>query len=169
MPDAPRSRHGHGPHVRVAGSEKCEREFSLIAELSLATFMVTLTVLIHGIGLIVLARFLRLELRPDTAAHAHPTSIGQLVVLLFAILALIGLHGIEIWSYATLYLLIGAVADLREAVYFSTITYGAIGYDDDSMAESWRLVSAIEGINGIIMIGWSTAFLIRIVGLLRRV
>jgi hypothetical protein len=58
---------------------------------------------------------------------------------------------------------------LRDAVYFSTITYGAIGYDDAAMAEQWRLVSAIEGINGILMIGWSTAVLIRVVGLLRNV
>ncbi len=140
----------------------------MLAELSLATVMVTLTVLIHGLGLIVLARFLRLEHHVESSGHAHPSSLRDLAIVLLAILALIGLHGIEIWSYAGLYLLIGAIDELREAVYFSTITYGAIGYDDHAMAPDWRLVSAIEGINGIIMIGWSTAFLIRIVGLLRR-
>lgn len=57
---------------------------------------------------------------------------------------------------------------LRNAVYFSTITYGAIGYDDVAMAEPWRLVSAIEGINGIVLIGWSTAFFVRLVGRLGR-
>jgi hypothetical protein len=103
-----------------------------------------------------------------TRAHAPGLALG-LGLLLFAILALIGLHGVEIWIYGFLYLAIGAIGELREAVYFSTITYGAIGYDDDVMAPEWRLVSAIEGINGIIMIGWSTAFLIRVVGLLRRV
>lgn len=62
----------------------------------------------------------------------------------------------------------GAIDGLREAVYFSTIAYGAIGYNDDVMAKPGWLVSAIERINRIIMIGWSIAFLIRIVGLLRR-
>jgi hypothetical protein len=56
-----------------------------------------------------------------------------------------------------------------EAVYFSTITYGAIGYSDAAMAEQWRLVSAIEGINGIILLGWSTAFFITVLARLRRV
>ncbi|MDO9489435.1 MAG: ion channel [Sphingomonadaceae bacterium] len=141
----------------------------MIRELALSTLMVTVTVLIHGAGLILLARLLRLELREEGAGHLHPGSVRGLGILLFAILALIGLHGIEIWVYGLLYLAIDAIEGLRDAIYFSTITYGAIGYSDDVMAERWRLVSAIEGINGIIMIGWSTAFLIRAVGVLRRV
>lgn len=140
----------------------------MISELSLSTALVTLTVTVHGAGLIILARLLRLETRHEATEHLHPQSLRSLAVLLLAILALIALHGVEIWLYAFVYLLIGAVGDLRDAVYFSTITYGAFGYSDALMAERWRLVSAIEGINGIIMIGWSTAFLIRMVGLVRR-
>jgi len=140
----------------------------MLAELALSTAMVTLTVLVHGSGLILLARLLRLERRAEASGHMHPTTFGDLGLLILPILALIALHGIEIWLYAALYLLIGAIGELREAVYFSTITYGAIGYTDEAMAERWRIVSAIEGINGIIMIGWTTAFLIRVVGLLRR-
>jgi hypothetical protein len=89
-------------------------------------------------------------------------------VTLIVILGLFALHGIEIWLYAFLYIAIGAIDGLREAIYFSTITYGAIGYDDAAMAESWRLVSAIEGINGIILIGWSTAFFVTLVARMRR-
>jgi hypothetical protein len=146
-----------------------DRDARVIGELALATLMVTVTVLIHGLGLVLLARLLRLEARQEGAGHMHPASLTSLGTLLFAILALIGLHGVEIWVYGFVYLAIGAIEGLREAVYFSTITYGAIGYSDEVMAEEWRLVSGIEGINGIIMIGWSTAFLIRVVGLLRRV
>ena len=141
----------------------------MIRELALATLMVTVTVLIHGAGLVLLARLLHVEALVEGAGYMHPASLHSLGILLFAILALIGLHGVEIWIYGLLYLALGAIEGLREAVYFSTITYGAIGYSDEVMAERWRLVSAIEGINGIIMIGWSTAFLIRVVGLLRRV
>ena len=83
-------------------------------------------------------------------------------------LGLFLLHGIEIWLYAFLFLAIGSVEGLREAVYFSTITYAAIGYNDAAMAEQWRLVSAIEGINGLILIGWSTAFFVTLVTRMRR-
>ncbi len=141
----------------------------MIRELALSTVMVTLTVAIHGAGLVLLTQLLRLEAKHEESGHLHPASLRGWVTLLFAVLALVGTHGVEIWLYAFLYLAIGAIETLRDAVYFSTITYGAIGYDDAVMAERWRLVSAIEGINGILMIGWSTAFLIRIVGLLRKV
>jgi hypothetical protein len=140
----------------------------VIAELSVATGMVMLTVLIHAIGLYSVARLLRLEEHEEAIAHVHPLSLRGFATTLVVILSLIALHGTEIWLYAFLYDLIGAVDGLRNAVYFSTVTYGAIGYDDAAMAEEWRLVSAIEGINGIILIGWSTAFFVMIVARMRR-
>ena len=141
----------------------------MLAELALATVMVLLTVTIHGAGLYTLSRLLRLEEREEAKEHVHPLSLRGIAATLIVILGLFVLHGIEIWLYAFLYLGIGSVEGLREAIYFSTITYGAIGYSDTAMAEGWRLVSAIEGINGIILIGWSTAFFIAVVGRLRRI
>jgi hypothetical protein len=141
----------------------------MLAELSLSTLMVSVTVIMHGFGLFALARLLRLEAQEEAEEHIDPASPRALAVVLGIILGLFALHGLEIWLYAFLYLALDAVEGLREAVYFSTITYGAIGYDDSAMAERWRLVSAIEGINGIVLIGWSTAFFITVIARLRRV
>jgi hypothetical protein len=140
----------------------------MFAELLLATCMVLLTVLIHGAGLYALSRLIRVEEREEAAEHIHPLSRRGLEATLSITVGLFVLHGIEIWLYAFLYVVIGSVEGLREAVYFSTVTYGAIGYDDAAMAERWRLVSAIEGINGIILIGWSTAFLVTLIARMRR-
>ena len=140
----------------------------MIAELTIATFMVFLTVAIHAAGIYALSRLLRLEEREEAAEHVHPLSLRGIAATIIVILGLIVLHGIEIWIYAFLYLGIGSVDGLREAVYFSTITYGAIGYSDAAMAERWRLVSAIEGINGVILIGWSTAFFVTLIARMRR-
>src|SRR4030095_2495388 len=139
----------------------------MIAELTLATFMVLLTVSVHGLGLYALARLLRLEELEEAMEHIRPLSQRGIGATLTVSLGLFILHGIEIWLYAFVYLGIGAVEGLREAVYFSTITYGAIGYSDAAMAEEWRLVSAIEGINGIILIGWSTAFFVTLIARMR--
>ena len=140
----------------------------MLAELMLATAMVVTTVIFHAVGLYAVARVLRLEEREEAIEHIHPMSMRGFSVTLAVILALIALHGMEIWLYAFVYDLIGAVEGLRQAVCFSTITYGAIGYDDSAMAEGWRLVSAIEGINGIILIGWSTAFFVTLAARMRR-
>lgn len=125
--------------------------------------------LIHGTGLFALTRLLRLEVAEEAVAHIHPLSPRGIAATVAVVLGLFFLHGVEIWLYAFLYDAIGAVRGLREAVYFSTTTYGAIGYSDAAMAKDWRLVSAIEGINGIILIGWSTAFFVTLVARLRRI
>ena len=140
----------------------------MAAELLLSTFMVLATVTIHAIGLYILARVLRLEELQERHKHIHPMSLHGMTVTLGVSLGLFVLHGIEIWLYAFLFLGLGSVEGLRDAVYFSTITYGAIGYGDAAMAEEWRLVSAIEGINGLILIGWSTAFFVTLLARMNR-
>jgi len=84
------------------------------------------------------------------------------------VLGLFALHGIEIWIYALFYLGIGAIGNLETAVYFSTISYAGIGYDDRYIAPAWRLVAGIEGINGLLLLGWSTAFFVTMVARLNR-
>ena len=140
----------------------------MLRELATATAMVVMTVLIHGAGLYALARILRLESEEERTERISPLSARGVSATIGTVIGLFFLHGVEIWLYAFLYEYLGAVQGLRNAVYFSTITYGAIGYDDVAMAEPWRLVSAIEGINGIVLIGWSTAFFVRLVGRLGR-
>ncbi len=140
----------------------------MIAELSIATLMVLLTVVIHGAGLFVLSRVLRLEAREEAAAHLHPMSPRGMAITLVLVLGLVALHGVEIWAYALLYLALDAVHLLREAVYFSTITYATIGYDDNSIMPGWKLIAAIEGVNGVILLGWSTAFFVRVVARMGR-
>ena len=57
---------------------------------------------------------------------------------------------------------------LFRSLYFSTISYAAIGYGDAALPEQWRLLGAIEGINGVILLGWSTAFFVNLLMRLRR-
>ena len=83
------------------------------------------------------------------------------------VLGVLGLHGIEIWLFAGLYLLLGEIGTLEEALYFSASTFSTLGYGDVVLSASWRLVAAMEGITGFLLIGWSTAFLVSVVGRLR--
>ena len=133
----------------------------MLIQLMLATAMVVLTVLIHGAGITALARGLRTE-TSDNAEHHH-FSLKRAIVVLIIVLALFTLHGIEIWLYAAVYLMIGAIHSLESSVYYSTITYASIGFGDAEMAHPWRLVGAIEGINGVLLLGWSTAFFVTVV------
>lgn len=142
----------------------------LLVQLLLSTVTVAVTVIIHGFGLAILVRSLKAMnvgiVENETVRHHVELSIMMPVLLV--VLALVALHGLEIWFYAIVYLALGAVPNLEQAIYFSTITYATIGYSDIYIAKAWRVLAAIEGINGVILLGWSTAFFITIVARLKR-
>jgi len=59
------------------------------------------------------------------------------------------------------------LADFEQALYFSTSTYVTIGYGDVVLPVRWRILGAIEGANGIMLLGWSTAFFVSIIDCIR--
>lgn len=145
-----------------------EADSNMYAQLAIATAMVLVTVIFHGAGLMILTRVLRLEQHEERMAHFSPVSPRGIILTLALVLGLFAIHGLEIWFYAFVYLQGGALPTLHDAVYFSTITYGTIGYDDDGIERTWQLVAAIEGINGVLLMGWSTAFFVALVTRLGR-
>lgn len=128
----------------------------LFQNLALGTAMVCLTVATHFIGLIILMWFLR---RGGHRFHAHESIVGQGGLIVFVVLGIIAIHTVEIWLYAVAFLAIGALDEFTVALYFSTVSFASIGYGDIILGKDWRLVGAIEGVNGLILIAWSTAFL----------
>jgi hypothetical protein len=127
----------------------------LLIQLTLASAMVVATVLIHLTGLAILVRILRARRWMRVYEHLRPITL-----LLGASIGIFAIHTAEIWLFALLYLILGAAGDFEQSLYFSTVTYATIGYGDVLMAKSWRVLGAIEGAAGVIMLGWSTAFLV---------
>ena len=100
-------------------------------------------------------RYLR-GLEPERAGH-NPAG-G------WSVIAMLALHGVQIWLFAFTYLALGAIPDLESALYFSTISYSTVGYNDTHVLPEWRLLGAFESVLGIFMLGWSTAFFFRMIG-----
>jgi Ion channel len=126
--------------------------------------MVLLCVAIHGLGLFSLSRALRTELAVERIQKIAPLSPRGAVFTLGIVLAMLALHGIEIWAFAFTYLATGAVKGLEEALYFSTISYSTVGFNDTHISQEWRLLGAFESILGVFLLGWSTAFFFRMLG-----
>lgn len=136
----------------------------LLIELLISTMMVGVTVLIHlgGIALLLIVVRKHRQQSPDHRSMRH-----EAIATVGAAGGLFVLHIVEIWLYAGLYLLIGAITRLEAALYFSVSSYTTVGYGDFVLSEDWRLLGAIESANGIILLGWSTAFFVSIVGRIR--
>lgn len=134
---------------------------TLLTEFAVSSVMVVLCVAIHGVGLFSLSRAMRTELAIERLQHIDPLSRRGAAFTLGMVVAIISLHGLEIWLFTGFYLLSGAIATVEEALYFSTISYSTVGYSDIHITQQWRLVGAFESILGVILLGWSTAFFLR--------
>ncbi|MBA4752942.1 MAG: two pore domain potassium channel family protein [Sphingopyxis sp.] len=133
---------------------------TLFSQLILATILVAATVIVHLTGLALLLAVLR---RYRRAAGRLMMVLLNGAAILVAAFGLFALHSIEIWIWAGIYEWLGAFTDFEHALYFSTSTYVTIGYGDVVLPPGMRILGAIEGASGIILIGWSTAFFFSIV------
>ena len=136
----------------------------MLANLVLASVMVSTTVVFHFWGLIGLTWLLR-----GSSAHLRPhkNRRRQASLILLVVFGIFALHTVEIWLYAALFNSLGEAGDFEAALYFATITFVSLGSGDVLLSDHWRLVGAIEAANGVILLGWSTAFLISVTSRLK--
>jgi hypothetical protein len=128
----------------------------MITNLALGTLMISLTVIIHTFGLMGVTHVMSF-VTDRIRLHGHRSrmlAMNTVVIGVFAVLTA------EVWLWAATYTLIGAVDDFETALYFSTTTFSTVGFGDVVLHPEWRMLAALEGVNGFLLIGWSTAYLI---------
>jgi hypothetical protein len=103
-----------------------------------------------------------LYLRPRMDAQArHPLLHAlRLVIELFTVLLLLHLTQVGLWALLYWWQ-IGW--DLNTAIYFSTRTYATIWYGDVVPPPEWRFVAVMQGLTGVLMLGWSSAMVFALV------
>ena len=133
-------------------------------QLLIAGPMVGITIIMHLAGLAFLVGMIR---RHTLDGDKRRARMRQFVTILGAAFGLFALHTVEIWLYAALYVVVHALHNFDDSLYFSTTTYTTLGYGDVILTKKWRLVGAIESANGIILLGWSTAFFVSVINRIR--
>lgn len=97
--------------------------------------------------------------RHDVLAVKASSWRTLLVINGVMLLLLLGnLAQLVIW--ALVFLWVGEFGTFREAVYHSAVNFATLGYGDIVMSERNRFLGPLEGINGVLMIGVSTAALL---------
>ncbi|ERJ57394.1 potassium channel family protein [Sphingobacterium paucimobilis] len=72
------------------------------------------------------------------------------------------LHASQCTLWAVAYYFYPYISDLSsfdQAIYFSMITFTTICYGDVTINSEWRIMAGLEAVNGIMLIGWSTAMI----------
>jgi hypothetical protein len=125
--------------------------------LGLGTLLVSATVLIHSFGLIFLSHSMPRVIR---WFRLHHHSAGKATAMVAVVLGIFFVHTVEVWLWAWTFIVIGALNTLEQALYFSTASFSTIGTGEMTLSPAWRLLGSLEGVNGFILIGWSTAYLV---------
>lgn len=130
----------------------------ILLQLGLLALGLTAAVLIQIAGLSLISQLVnRLSARPDAVAQTWQIAIMGLVVYLLFVL-----HLCQIATYAAIYVVTGAIPAVHTALYFSAATFTTIGGGLVQTGEPWQFFASLKGLSGIIMVGWSIAFLVAV-------
>ena len=135
----------------------------MLETLLVAFLLVALTVVTHAVGTTYWIRY-ALQRYADHSGDFKPHT--TLPAVMWTAIVLMLLHIAEAVLWALTYLLLpGALLDnFEEAFYFSVVTFTTLGYGDITLTDSkWRLLGGIEALDGILLVGWSTALLFIVV------
>ncbi len=123
--------------------------------------LIVVNVIYHVIGL---AFINDRVLRRRAALKSNRNFIlGFGLIMGAATLSVILLHALEAGIWAGVYFLLGALPDGRSALLYSLSAMTTYGHENFFLADHWRLMGALEALNGMILFGLTTAFLYSII------
>jgi hypothetical protein len=133
-----------------------DHQVAILAPLAVGAITVLCTILIHALALGATVNFFRYERRLGRTGVGFGTDLA--IAALTISLAFVA-HLIEIALWAQLFVICKEFQAFGPAYYHSAVNYTTLGYGDVIMSPSWRLLGPLEGADGALMFGVSTAMI----------
>ena len=135
-----------------------------LASWSLGITLIVVTIAIHSTAVVFMAfaleaRVRRAGQRADLS-HAVPTVIGRIAAVALALTVLHGLEGV-LWAVA--YRALGAFDSFTQASVYALATMTTFEISGVTLPSRFHMISALEGVNGVLLFGISTAFLFAVI------
>ena len=124
-----------------------------------ALAMLAACVIVQSLGTLVMIHWIA-RVRQVFESRYVVRRVGLLLGLFMFIVLL---HLIQIALWAGVFWREGELPTLEKAAYFSITTYTTVGFGDVVLGPGWRVLAGIEGLTGLILAGWSTAFVFAVV------
>lgn len=129
----------------------------------IGTLIIAFNLAIQGLGSVLWLRKIAKSIKNKKGI----TNNTIFKILLFSFLFFTFIHTFHSLVWAFSFYIIPETASqfssFSESVYFSMVTFTTLGYGDISLSSDWRLLSGFEAINGIMLIGWSTAMMFSLI------
>jgi hypothetical protein len=127
----------------------------MLLDLLIGVGTMSLCLLMQSILLVTALRYYVRHNRPGTNASTWSTVL--VINSVMTLLVVGNLAQIAIW--AVLFRLLGEFETFAAAAYHSAVNFATLGYGDVVMSEQNRFLGPLEAINGVLMVGISTAAL----------
>ena len=114
------------------------------------------TVVLHVCALLLIGMAL-IRISPRPNGRRKP--IVFIVAVALTALAAASLHGLEAALWAAVFVALGALPDMHDALLYSLGAITSYGHVGIYLEDRWKLLGAIEAVNGLILFGLTTAFL----------
>jgi hypothetical protein len=123
--------------------------------------LIVLTIAIHAIGVVTMA-FVSLRIRDRIASRCF--DLGYMIPIVIGLVASTGLllailHGIEAAIWAAAFLWLGALDSPLNAILYSVDSMSTRGASGLMLQAHWRMLGALEAVNGMLLFGISTAYI----------
>jgi len=119
------------------------------------------TGVVQAFAQLVLAHLMEVLPHPRTSSWPKFVMISHSVA---AVLVLMAGHLLQVTLWALLYHFDwGEFRTFSGALYFSLASFTTVGANELTLSPGHRLVGALESAVGMLMFGWSTALLVRVV------
>jgi hypothetical protein len=120
--------------------------------------LIVLTVVIHVFCLLYIVQ--KVDRAQNALAGRYSyDAVSAMVVGAMSLLAA-SLHGIEAMIWASTYRFLGALPDYKSAALYSLSAMTSYGHASVFLEQRWQLMGALEALNGVLLFGLTTAFLI---------
>lgn len=91
-------------------------------------------------------------------------TIFNSLALLSALVFIVVSHTAQVWLWASVFVWNDVLEGWNTAVYFSLVTYTALGYGDIVLGPGLRIFAVFASVTGLLGFGISTAFLVALMG-----
>ena len=108
---------------------------------------------------LIMGALVKLLLGMSGRGSGAPDFLRYTVVIVTTGSVLLAAHFAEVLLWAYTYAAVGAAPPGTDLVYFAFGNYTTLGYGDVLPVDHWRLLGPMTALNGIMLIGWSTALI----------
>jgi hypothetical protein len=125
----------------------------VLSQLAIGGIVSLLNIGIHALAMTGVLQVLKYNRRREARYL-----LGKLAGLMIGVVAVLTLtHVVHVLVWSVTYSLVGALPQLTASFYFAFVNFTTLGYGDILPTPDWRLLGPMTAMNGVLLLGWSTA------------